>query len=509
MACCIRSKESKPLSALEIPRDIDLATAEQLMSAFNNHFIKLFKQHVGVKDDALANNKDNKKGSVSKAGFRKILKQAHKDLETQCSPAILGRRKLLRNLSRTRVVTVMEQKAVDDIETLNCLIDQCIEKEDFQSADLLMRRRIMLEKQNYRSETFVEKNTNLGINACHTEISCWFKSVAESRAFSVFVISAIFLAAILVGIQIHILSETVSTVCTILDEFVVGIFCAEIFIKVLAEGKKPWRYFFDYWNVFDFLVVVAGFIPFAGGGAVMAIRLVRLLRVLKLVRAFPELQILVIGLIKSLSSIVYIGGLLFLLFYLYAVICVSVFGPNDPWHFGDLLKAMVTLFRMCTLEDWTDVMYIAMEGCDKYGYSGMPDQCVEPHAFGDITALFFILYIFLSSFMILNLFVGVITGSITDAKTELSAEKELSDRAAMHEELNHTQNTGKKIELQFKQILCSISDIHKNIASCQSLEHERREHETVMLTDEKLHDMDQPPFQVIEHTTIVGEKISE
>ena len=162
MACCIRSKESKPLSALEIPRDIDLATAEQLMSAFNNHFIKLFKQHVTVKDDALADSKDNKKGSVSKAGFRKILKQAHKDLETQCSPAILGRynaqyarvaifstshmpqnanrRKLLRSLSRTRVVTVMEQRAVDDVETLNCLIDQCIEKEDFQSAELLKRR---------------------------------------------------------------------------------------------------------------------------------------------------------------------------------------------------------------------------------------------------------------------------------------------------------------------------------------------------------------------------------
>merc|ERR1712032_1206305 len=94
---------------------------------------------------------------------------------------------------------------------------------------------------------------------------------------------------------------------SILDEFVVGIFCAEIFIKVLAEGKRPWRYFFDYWNIFDFVVVVLGFIPFGGSGAVMAIRLVRLLRVLKLVRALPELQILVIGLIKSLSSIVYIG----------------------------------------------------------------------------------------------------------------------------------------------------------------------------------------------------------
>lgn len=511
MACCIGLKESKPITALEVPRNIDLVKAKQMMSVFNNHFMKLLKEHMTIKNDVLATTKDNKKGCVTRVGFKKILNQAYTDLDEQCTPAITGRRKLLRSLSRQRVVTVLEQRASADIDSINCLIDQCITKEDFTTAELLKRRRKVLEKQTYRSETFVEKHADLGINQCHNEVSCWFKSVAESRAFSVFVISAIFLAAILVGIQIHVLSEAVSTVCTILDEFVVGIFCAEIAIKVLAEGKKPWRYFLDPWNVFDFLVVVAGFIPFAGGGAVMAIRLVRLLRVLKLVRAFPELQILVIGLIKSLSSIVYIGGLLFLLFYLYAVICVSVFGANDPWHFGDLLKAMVTLFRMCTLEDWTDVMYIAIEGCDKYGYSGMPDQCVEPHAFGDVVALFFILYIFLSSFMILNLFVGVITGSITDAKSELIEEKELSDRDAMSEELNQTQNTGKKIELEFKQILCSISDIHRNIESCQQLECERRENETILLTDEHLQEMEQPPFKVIEDTNVVvaGGEITE
>merc|ERR1712157_357503 len=102
-------------------------------------------------------------------------------------------------------------------------------------------------------------------------------------------------------------------------------------------------------------------------------------------------------------------------------------------------------------------------GCDKYGYWGMPDQCFEPQAFGHWASMFFIVYIFLSSMMILNLFIGVITNSIQDAKSELGEEKELSERAAMREELNRTQNTSKKIELQFKQIICSISDIHKHV----------------------------------------------
>merc|ERR1711881_779578 len=110
----------------------------------------------------------------------------------------------------------------------------------------------------------------------------------------------------------------------------------------------------------------------------------------------------------------------------------------------------------------------------------------QPHAFGDGAAAFFITYIFLSSFMILNLFIGVITNSITDAKSELGQEKELSDRAAMQEELQHSQNTSKKIELEFKQILCSISDIQQNIADCQSLEHERRAITTGFLTDDQL-----------------------
>jgi voltage-gated sodium channel len=74
------------------------------------------------------------------------------------------------------------------------------------------------------------------------------------------------------------------------------------------------------------------------------------------------------GLIGSLSSIFYVALLLLLVFYLYGIICVSFFRENDPVHFGNLETTFLTLFRMSTLEDWSDVMYTQLYGCDVYPY---------------------------------------------------------------------------------------------------------------------------------------------
>ena len=79
-------------------------------------------------------------------------------------------------------------------------------------------------------------------------------------------------------------------------------------------------------------------------------------------------QVLVMGLIGSLSSIFYVALLLMLVFYLYGIMCVSFFRDNDPVHFGSLETAFLTLFRMSTFEDWTDVMYTQLYGCDVYPY---------------------------------------------------------------------------------------------------------------------------------------------
>lgn len=275
-----------------------------------------------------------------------------------------------------------------------------------------------------KTKRYLYENVGCYGNKRHDQVVKVFAKLRDAKWFQTSIIGVIFLAGILVGIQTYPLSnQTLISVLEDLDMAVLVIFIAEIVIKLVAEGNRPFDFFKNAWNVFDFLIVVVGLMPF-GGNAVTALRLVRLLRVLKLVRALPKLRILVMGLLKSLSSIAYIGLLLGLLFYLYAVLGVSVFGENDPVHMGTLHISFLTLFRCATLEDWTDVMYIAMEGCENYGYDGMEDECTKSTKAPILSVAYFCSFIILSSMMILNLFIGVITSSMQDAKTELTADME-------------------------------------------------------------------------------------
>ena len=153
-----------------------------------------------------------------------------------------------------------------------------------------------------------------------------FKEIAEAKWFQNTVTNAILVAGILVGIATYEkFSLKHQGILELLNKIVLGIFIIEIVVKMLAEGKKPWNYFKDAWNVFDFVIVAAAFMPF-GGSSVATLRLLRLLRVLKLVKALPKLQMLVGALLKSIPSMGYVSILLLLLFYIYAVAGVFFFG---------------------------------------------------------------------------------------------------------------------------------------------------------------------------------------
>eukprot|EP00500_Bicosoecida_sp_ms1_P005066 CAMPEP_0203834592 /NCGR_PEP_ID=MMETSP0115-20131106/73237_1 /ASSEMBLY_ACC=CAM_ASM_000227 /TAXON_ID=33651 /ORGANISM="Bicosoecid sp, Strain ms1" /LENGTH=442 /DNA_ID=CAMNT_0050743671 /DNA_START=48 /DNA_END=1372 /DNA_ORIENTATION=+ len=277
------------------------------------------------------------------------------------------------------------------------------------------------------------RKDNIGAygNEYHDRLAkCCRDRVRDKAWFSTSLIGVIFLAGLLVGITTYnIEDQGVMSVLETLDDIVLSIFILEIVVKMVAEGKAPWKFFNDAWNVFDFTIVVVGLLPFSGG-AVKALRLVRLLRVLKLVRALPKLRILVMGLFLSMSSIAYIGLLLMLLFYLFAVLGVSVFGKNDPVHFGTLHFAVLTLFRCATLEDWTDVMYINMYGCASYGYGGMEELCTKDAPSPILSVAYFVMFTVLSSMMILNLFIGVITSSMAEAKSDLEEEGDALEDAA-------------------------------------------------------------------------------
>ena len=253
----------------------------------------------------------------------------------------------------------------------------------------------------------------------------FFKNIAESKWFKLTVIIAILFAGVLVGIETYSkFAEKHGSILGFLNNFILFIFIVEIIIKMLAEGKQPWNYFKDGWNVFDFIIVVAAFMPF-GGSSIAILRLLRLLRVLKLVKALPKLQMLVGALLKSIPSMAYVSVLLLLLFYIYAVAGVFFFGQNDTIHFADLQTSMLSLFRIVTLEDWTDIMYINMMGCENYGYGGNMELCTNSKGSPILSVAYFVSFVLIGTMIILNLFIGVIMTGMDEARAE--AEKEEDD----------------------------------------------------------------------------------
>lgn len=255
------------------------------------------------------------------------------------------------------------------------------------------------------------------------------RRIADAAWFQHFVTGVILFAGALVGAETSpAIVERHGAAMDVLDKLVRGIFLAEVIIKIGAEGRRPWRYFRDPWNVFDFAIVAAALLPLHTQG-VTVLRLLRLLRVLRLIRAIPRLQILVNALLKSIPSMFYVTVFLLMLFYVYGVAATFLFAGNDPVHFGSLPTSLLSLFRVVTLEGWTELLYIQMRGCDAYGYDGMAALCTQAKAAPVVAVLFFLSFILLGTMIVLNLFIGVITNSMAEAQAE-SDEAALASGAA-------------------------------------------------------------------------------
>ena len=283
-----------------------------------------------------------------------------------------------------------------------------------------------------------------------------FRRIATDPRFSNFVTAVILIAGVVVGLETHHpFVEHYEGILHVIDQIILFIFIVEIVIKVGAEGRRPWRYFFDPWNIFDFGIVAVCFLP-VNAQYVAVLRLARLLRVLKLVRALPRLQILVSALLKSIPSMGYVALLLGMLFYVYAVAAVFIFGANDPIHFGDLPTAMLSLFRVVTGEDWTDVMYVNMWGCDHglYGYDdAIASLCTAPQEMWWFGAMFFVSFMIIGAMIILNLFIGVIMSGMDEAQKE----NELADL------IRKRMESGSTLSDDLDQIMQKLIDIQSEM----------------------------------------------
>lgn len=259
-------------------------------------------------------------------------------------------------------------------------------------------------------------------------------NIANHKYFQRFILLTILLAGVVVGIQTYKeFAHNHKDVLGLLDAFILGVFTIEVVIKIVAEGKKPLNYFKNPWNVFDFLIVAACLLEPVlpiNSAFLPVLRLARILRVLKLVTILPKLQVLVGCLLKSLPSMFYVSMLLGLLFYIYGTMAVFLYSENDPIHFRNLQTSILSLFRVVTLEDWTDVMYINMYGSENYGYSAQDLEKWNPASSSSPAgaAFFFVSFVLIGTLIVLNLVIGVIMNSMDESHAEMNVQKEITRR---------------------------------------------------------------------------------
>ncbi len=260
------------------------------------------------------------------------------------------------------------------------------------------------------------------------------------------VIGLIVFAGLLVGVETYApWMQAYGHVFHALDRMVLAVFLVELALRIGAHGRRPWRFFSDPWNVFDAVIVGVCLLPFETEFAAV-LRLVRVLRVLRLVSSVPRLQLLVGALIKSVPSMSYVGLLLSLLFYVYAVAGVAVFAEGDPEHFGTLPAAGLTLFQVVTMEGWVEVMQAQ--------FGAYPNQVIP--------VLYFLSFILLGTMIILNLFIGVIVGGMDEARQEMADEERqrhlettgrttaADDAAALRKQLSAMQDGLSALERKLK-----------------------------------------------------------
>lgn len=299
------------------------------------------------------------------------------------------------------------------------------------------------------------------------------QALVESPLFNHFIIAVIVLAGALVGIETH---EPTATkfhgILHLLDRIVLFIFIAEIIIKMISLSPRPLDFFKDPWNVFDFVIVAVCLIP-ASGGFGPVLRLFRLLRVLRLLSAVPKLQLLVNALLKSLPSMLYVTVLLLLLFYVYAVAGVMFFAKNDPVHFGNIFEALLSLFRVVTLEDWTDVMYLQIHGSDVYqGYNFDASNLAanypefEPKAQPILATIYFVSFVLFGTMIMLNLVIGVIVNGMDDARVDAEIEAIKKAEAALEgtESTLDLPNQVATLSNQIRELNAAVTRLSKTVS---------------------------------------------
>ena len=220
------------------------------------------------------------------------------------------------------------------------------------------------------------------------------RNLIESSGFQRFIITVIIINAITLGLET---SETAMAsaggLLLALDRIALAIFVVEIALKLAVYRH---RFFASGWNLFDFTIVAITLAPTGEGMAVL--RSLRILRALRLVSVIPSMRKVVNALLRALPGMGSVLALLLLVFYVSSVMSTKLFGADFPEWFGTIGASFYTLFQVMTLESWS---------------MGIVRPVMEVHP---LAWVFFVIFILLTTFAVLNLFIAIVVDAMTEVE---------------------------------------------------------------------------------------------
>lgn len=230
-----------------------------------------------------------------------------------------------------------------------------------------------------------------------------FSVLRSNRTFELFIVAVIIVSALLVGAKTYNLNPVTLQLVSFLDYLVTLVFLTELTIRFIGEEHRS-KFFHDGWNLFDTLVVFISLIPIDNTDMALVARLVRVFRVLRMVSTITELRMLLNSMFRALPQLGYVMLMMFIIFYIYAAMGSMLFEKVNPVLWGDVSISMLTLFRVMTFEDWTDVMYETM--------------AVYP-----LSWIFYMTFIFFTAFAFLNMLIGIVV-NVMDGENQKMRDQE-------------------------------------------------------------------------------------
>ena len=256
--------------------------------------------------------------------------------------------------------------------------------------------------------------------------------IVESDLVQKIIIGLILLNALTLGLETNsVLMKEYGQQISFLDNCILSIFVIEILIKL---GYRKLSFFKDGWNIFDFIIIGIALAPATGSLSVL--RTLRIFRAMRLLSVVPSMKRVTQALLSAIPGILSVGSIILLIFYVSAVLATNFFGDDFDTWFGNIGRSMFSLFQIMTLESWSmGIVRPVME--------------LFPWAW-----TFFVPFILVTSFAVLNLFIGIIVDAMQSQKTEKeksATEEKLKQEASLQKEMSLLRNEIKELNTRLKK----------------------------------------------------------